>query len=154
MTVLLTTKTLKGILSYSLMIGTGTVYKISTPKTDKVYIGSTTTPINRRFSSHKSRPCCSCKELLELGECKIEALEVLYNCTKRELEIKEQYYLNLLKELTVNKKRAHQTKEDRRKQKADNNKKWKLENPELYKQKKRDENERRKERLAKKMEEG
>jgi len=136
------------------MIGTGTVYKISTPKTDKVYIGSTTTPINRRFSSHKSRPCCSCKELLELGECKIEALEVLYNCTKRELEIKEQYYLNLLKELTVNKKRAHQTKEDRRKQKADNNKKWKLENPELYKQKKRDENERRKERLAKKMEEG
>ena len=65
------------------MSQTGTVYKISTDKSDKVYIGSTTTPINRRFSSHKSRPCCSCKELLELGECKIEALEVLYNCTKR-----------------------------------------------------------------------
>jgi hypothetical protein len=95
------------------MSQTGTVYKISTDKSDKVYIGSTTQPLNKRFSQHKSdfkanaKKCCVSKELLELGECKIEALEVLYNCTKRELEIKEQFYLDLLKEKSVNKKRAY-----------------------------------------------
>lgn len=111
-------------------IKTGTVYKISTEKSDKVYVGSTTQPINRRLIQHKSRPCCACKELLELGECKIEALEVLYNCTKRELEIKEQFYLDLLN--SVNKKRAYQTKEQRKQQKAEGAIRWREANRERH----------------------
>jgi len=92
---------------------TGTIYKISTPKSEKVYVGSTTQAINRRLSSHKSSfktgKCeCVSRELFELGECKIEALEVLYNCTKRELQIKEQEYIELLD--CVNKQRSHRTK--------------------------------------------
>ena len=99
-------------------VKTGTVYKVSTDKSDKVYVGSTKQKISCRMWSHLSNKKCSCHELIELGECKIEALEVLYNCTKRELEIKEQFYLDLLKEKAVNKKRAHHTdqqkKEDNR----------------------------------------
>ena len=113
-------------------IKTGTIYKLSTEKSDKVYIGSTTQTINRRLIQHKSRPCCACKELLELGECKIEALEVLYNCTKRELEIKEQFYIDLLKEKSVNKKRAHQTKEQRKQQKYEDSKRWREANREKH----------------------
>jgi len=98
------------------MIGTGTVYKISTPKTNKVYIGSTTQKLNRRFYNHKSafnsgRCDCTSRELFELGECKIEALEVLYNITKRELAIKEQQYQDLLKEFLVNKNNVVPTPE-------------------------------------------
>ena len=122
-------------------IKTGTVYKISTEKSDKVYVGSTTQPLNRRFTKHKSRPCCACKELLELGECKIEALEVLYNCTKRELEIKEQFYLDLLNEKAVNKKRAHQTKEQRKQQRKESRnkcrQKWREENRDEYNEQQR-----------------
>jgi mevalonate kinase len=118
------------MLSYILMIGTGTVYKISTPKTDKVYIGSTTQKLNARMRQHRCSKACMSQQLLELGECKIEALEVLYNITKKELEIKEQYYQNLLKELTVNKKRAHQTKEDLKQQKKEDRQRWRAANPE------------------------
>ena len=118
-------------------IKTGTIYKLSTEKSDKVYVGSTTQPINKRFSQHKSDfkvsspKCCSCKELLELGECKIEALEVLYNCTKRELEIKEQFYLDLLN--SVNKKRNLKlTKEQKKIQNDIKVKRWREANREKY----------------------
>lgn len=138
---------------------TGTVYKISTPKTDKVYIGSTTQDIKIRFCNHKAgykagRSCASV-ELMELGECKIEALEVLYNCTKRELEIKEQFYLELLKEKTVNKKNAYTSNDQRKKDKAENYKRWRDNNPERYKfhSKARSTKKCEKECLAKNMEE-
>ena len=116
---------------------TGTIYKISTPKSEKVYVGSTVQALKIRFCNHKAghkagRTCASA-ELIELGECKIEALEVLYNCTKRELEIKEQYYLELLKEKTVNKKNAYTSEDQRKKDKAENYKRWRDNNPERYK---------------------
>ena len=69
------------------------------------------------------------KILFELGECKIEALEVLYNITKQELKIKEQYYLDLLKDKAVNKNNANQTKEQRRQQRNEASKKWKITHP-------------------------
>ncbi len=102
-------------------VKTGTIYKISTEKSDKVYVGSTTQPLNRRFTVHKSsfktgRCDCTSRELFELGECKIEALEVLYNCTKRELEIKEQEYQDLLKKFLVNKNKVKPTKKDKKEQ--------------------------------------
>jgi hypothetical protein len=102
-------------------VKTGTIYKISTEKSDKVYVGSTTQPLNRRFTKHKSdfkvnRCECTSRELFELGECKIEALEVLYNCTKRELVIKEQEYQDLLKKFLVNKNKVNPTKKDKKEQ--------------------------------------
>ena len=106
------------------MIGTGTVYKISTPKNDKVYIGSTTQKLNIRLSQHKCNKNCMAQQLLELGECKIEALEVLYNITKEELRIKEQHYLELLKELSVNKHRSFNNQQQHKDMKKESHKKW------------------------------
>ena len=108
---------------------TGTIYKISTPKSEKVYVGSTTQTINKRLSHHKYNKNCMAQKLLELGECKIEALEVLYNCTKEELRIKEQHYLELLEEKAINKKRAYTTKDQRKKDMAENDKRWRVNNP-------------------------
>jgi hypothetical protein len=98
---------------------TGTIYKISTPKSEKVYVGSTVQQLCKRMRDHRSsfstgRCDNTSRELLELGECKIEALEVLYNCTKKELQIMEQVYIELLD--CVNKQRSHRTSEIKQKQ--------------------------------------
>lgn len=117
------------------MIGTGQVYKISSEHTDKCYIGSTEQTLEQRFNVHKrqKKKSCMSKVLLELGECKIEALEVLYNITKQELKIKEQYYLDLLKDKVLNKRKAYQTKEQKRKQEKENLQRWRTANPEAVK---------------------
>ena len=119
------------------MSKTGTVYKISSLNSEKVYVGSTTRTLNQRLSHHKSRKTCMCKELLKLGECKIEALEVLYNCTKKELILKEQHYLDLLKETVINKKRAYTTKEERSQKSRERSKQWVKNNHEKYLEKQR-----------------
>jgi hypothetical protein len=64
------------------------IYKITCNNSDKIYIGSTVSDINSRFSQHKAKfkkynnytrgKRCSWSTvfcLLELGECKIELLE-------------------------------------------------------------------------------
>ena len=112
------------------MIGKGQVYKISSEHSDKCYIGSTERDLNTRFTSHKCDQRCMSKILFELGECKIEALEVLYNITKQELKIKEQYYLDLLKDKAVNKNNADLTKEKRKQQKKEQRQRWRIANPE------------------------
>ena len=111
------------------MIGKGQVYKISSEHSDKCYIGSTERDLNTRFTSHKCDQRCMSKILFELGECKIEALEVLYNITKQELKIKEQYYLDLLKDKAVNKQNAHTTKEQRKQQRNESKKQYRLRYP-------------------------
>ena len=111
------------------MIGKGQVYKISSEHSEKCYIGSTKSELNRRFGNHKCNKKCMSKILFELGECKIEALEVLYNITKQELKIKEQYYLDLLKDKAVNKQNAHTTKEQRKQQRNESKKQYRLRYP-------------------------
>lgn len=61
----------------------GIVYKISSPKGNKVYYGSTTQPLSYRFNRHRcdykaSRECCSCSILFEeygIADCIIEKVE-------------------------------------------------------------------------------
>ena len=85
----------------------GKIYKITSPSTDKIYIGSTTQPLNRRFDEHKSyyktsSVVQSSNKMLQYTDCVIELIEE-YPCdTKRELEHKEQYYMNLYREIIVN----------------------------------------------------
>jgi len=56
----------------------GTVYKISSAQTPKVYIGSTIQSLNKRFQRHKhnckNNNHCSSKEILLFGDAKIEKL--------------------------------------------------------------------------------
>jgi len=56
----------------------GKIYKISSPNCDKVYIGSTTLPLYKRFSCHLSQSKLkSCKSylLFDFGNCSIELIE-------------------------------------------------------------------------------
>tara|TARA_R110002012_G_scaffold117944_1_gene266049 strand:+ start:289 stop:852 length:564 start_codon:yes stop_codon:yes gene_type:complete len=81
----------------------GKIYKLTCDKSDKIYIGSTTQKLNERLCSHKTLDCNS-KELLELGEVKIELIEN-YSCnSKKELETKERYYIEKYKDIVINKR--------------------------------------------------
>ena len=116
------------------MIGKGQVYKITSEHTEKCYIGSTKQKLNKRFCDHRCKTNCMSRILFELGECKIEALEVLYNITKQELKIKEQYYLDLLKDKAVNKNKADPSKEHKQKENQKHSLNWyyrKIQNPEF-----------------------
>ncbi len=87
------------------------VYKISSTKTDKIYIGSTNNKY--RFSEHKSRYkkgllCESSKYLFDLGieYCSFEILEEFDCETFNEQLTKEQEYLDKFKDITINKVNA------------------------------------------------
>ena len=81
---------------------TGYVYKITSPLTDKIYIGSTTTPLDKRLSEHKSKykgyltgkgNNVSSFQIIKLGECKIELIENVVFDDKKQLRNKERYYI-------------------------------------------------------------
>ena len=92
----------------------GKIYKIIDNTNDKIYIGSTTQDLKARLRGHKSeckKKDISSKLILKNNNFRIELIED-YPCnTKRELEIREQYYLDTM--VCVNTKRAYMTKEDR-----------------------------------------
>ncbi len=87
------------------------IYKISSKKTDKVYIGSTTSSLGIRFSLHKyhyklflqnKKSYISSFELLKYDDCKISLIE---NCAcenKNELKKIEQKYLELNNCVNIN----------------------------------------------------
>ena len=74
------------------------IYKITSPHTDKIYIGSTTRPLNQRMHQHeyefkKNNYNCSSRLIFEYGKCKIVLVED-YPCNnKYELEKKESSYM-------------------------------------------------------------
>ena len=72
----------------------GKIYTIRSPSTDKVYIGSTTTPLSKRFSKHKCQYniyvnpekrtlYMTSYDILKHGDAYIELLE-LYPCNSKE----------------------------------------------------------------------
>lgn len=87
----------------------GKIYKITSKQTDKIYVGSTIQTLNKRFISHKTRYKCgnhhnmaSC-EILKYDDAIIELIED-YPCeSKTELEKREQHYMDLYKDIIVNK---------------------------------------------------
>jgi len=73
----------------------GRIYKITTPYSDKCYIGSTRRTIAQRFNGHKEvNNVCASKELIELGNAKIELLEEVDDIDNLQLRILEQKYMN------------------------------------------------------------
>ena len=89
----------------------GQIYKIVNDDfPDLVYYGSTIQNIKYRFNKHKSVKDCSCKKLFETNNAKIELVEK-YPCeTKRELEIREKYYVSNFE--CINRFVPARTKED------------------------------------------
>ena len=73
----------------------GKIYKIVNDDfPDLVYYGSTISELRKRFNNHKIKTnICASKKLFETNNAKIELVED-YPCeTKRELEIREKYYI-------------------------------------------------------------
>jgi hypothetical protein len=95
-------------------IKSGKVYKITGG--NKIYIGSTSTTLKRRFSIHKAiyrqwlndktKNTCSMFELFKnygLLGCNIELLEELKDCTKEKLLKKEAEYIKNNTDIAINK---------------------------------------------------
>ena len=94
----------------------GKIYKITSPHTDKIYIGSTICSLHQRLyihrynHKHKVDKTTSSK-ILEYGDASIQLIET-YKCkNKRELRIREQYHID--NNDCVNIKNAYRSKEDR-----------------------------------------
>ena len=90
----------------------GKIYKI-TGGNSLPYIGSTSVTLSRRFSKHKidktfylkhnkSNKCASF-DLLDFEDCKIELIELFPCNTKRELEIRERHWFDLIPNININK---------------------------------------------------
>jgi predicted GIY-YIG superfamily endonuclease len=78
------------------------IYKIVSPNTTSIYIGSTIKPLKRRLSRHKSKKDCKARYIIDAGDCKIELIE-FYPCeTEEELLDREDYYINKYKNICIN----------------------------------------------------
>jgi predicted GIY-YIG superfamily endonuclease len=76
------------------------------------YIGSTIQLLTKRLEKHKSRETCSCMDIINRNNFKMEVLEH-YPCNNvEELRSREQYYIDKID--CCNKRKAIQTKEERR----------------------------------------
>jgi hypothetical protein len=93
-----------------LILKTRTVYIVSSALTPKVYIGSTSQKLAYRLSKHKSRPSCKAREIIQLGEYKITPLCIVENCTRKEIELKEQDFIFCFKDICVNLKGTKDSK--------------------------------------------
>ena len=91
---------------------TAFIYKIICDNSDKIYIGSTVSNINSRFSQHKAKhkkynnytrgKRCSWSTvfcLFELGNCKVELIE---ECDYKLRYEREKFYINQNKDKTIN----------------------------------------------------
>ena len=64
------------------------IYAIRSHQTQQIYIGSTTQPLYKRFSKHKTMYCSS-KEIMKYQDCYIELLENYACVDKNELNRRE-----------------------------------------------------------------
>jgi hypothetical protein len=87
------------------------IYKISSPQTDKVYIGSTKQTLNRRFSHHKYNLNCSSKSIIAFGDAEIELVEEI---DEQNRLIRERHYIESYGEQCVNEIIPIRTKEETR----------------------------------------
>ena len=94
------------------------IYKIVNSEDDKIYIGSTRMKLNLRFSCHKTNK--DCKKLKDhfnqigLKKFKIELLQTVTVCSKKEARIYEQKYIDKIdKCLLLNKIHAYSDNYDK-----------------------------------------
>jgi len=96
----------------------GKIYKLVSKHSPIPYYGSTVQPLRKRLFEHKQRFKNNCKinyssfKIIELGDYKIELVEN-YPCnSKRELELREAYWIK--NNLCVNKKLSAITEEEKK----------------------------------------
>lgn len=99
------------------------IYKITSNNTNKIYIGSTTKPLHERLKGHirdyknfckfwierdmNGNPnCCSSRKILSYGDYNIELIDEFTYQTKEDIRLREQFYINLYKDICVNENNA------------------------------------------------
>lgn len=97
---------------------TYTIYKISNPNTDKIYIGSTKQPLDVRKSKHFNHfrtfnqglmtRYCSAYELLQ-GNPIFEQIEIIDTEDKKQALERERYYIELYRNICVNRHKPIRT---------------------------------------------
>ena len=108
---------------------TGLIYKIVCNKTGKQYFGSTTQSLAKRKALHKmNNNTSSSKEIIDLGDWRIEVIEEITYDDKSDLLNRERHYIEM--NACVNKNRPIITNEERKEQSKKNMHKWYLENRE------------------------
>lgn len=95
----------------------GKIYKIVSPNTDKIYIGSTTRTLPQRMQKHMcdlKSGLYSSKIILDAGNATIELIEV-FNCDNRkQLHQREGYYMKQYEKVCINKHIAGRTQHEYR----------------------------------------
>lgn len=100
------------------------IYKLSSPNTDLIYIGSTKQTLAQRFACHKSmykeylegkniRPCTSIK-IFEADDCEIHLIETIKVEDRREALFFEEFWRRVYSSICVNKCAAIRTEDERR----------------------------------------
>jgi hypothetical protein len=81
----------------------GRVYKLFSPSTDRIYIGSTCKTLQRRLAAHKRQSnTCSSNTLINYMDLQIECLEELTFTNRDQLLWRERHYYELHKDKCVN----------------------------------------------------
>lgn len=83
----------------------GFVYKITSPSTDKIYVGSTTKTLNQRFSRHKCSDThnCTSKIILSFDDAVINLIEEVEFEDVKELRDRERYHIKTNADKCINK---------------------------------------------------
>ena len=88
----------------------GKIYLITSPSTDKVYVGSTVNSLSARLRGHRAKPKenCSSREIIDLGNYVISLLHD-FPCNTREELLQEEQRVMELYPNKVNYMKAFQT---------------------------------------------
>lgn len=122
----------------------GKIYKLTSPNTHMIYIGSTIQPLETRFIIHrhetKHNKGNSSANMFIWGDPQIELIEN-YPCnSKKELLLREQYYMDLHSDYCVNARTAYTDKKEYGKKYRESERgrhqlnKWKEDNKEHMKE--------------------
>ena len=93
----------------------GKIYKIYSPQTDQIYIGSTFLNMSKRFGKHKTKYECYKKglyhyissfDILKYGDSYYEVLDRQKYNNKESLRIKENEFMEMYKNNIVNIRKA------------------------------------------------
>jgi hypothetical protein len=113
----------------------GRIYKITSLQTEKIYIGSTTTALNKRLSKHKSGykryqngkyRNTSSFEIIKYPDAIIELIEEKEFKDKKEMLFRERHYIEIYE--CVNKVIPIRTNEEQHNYNKEYNKKYKMDN--------------------------
>jgi hypothetical protein len=113
----------------------GIVYKISSPSTDNIYIGSTILSIKKRFIWHKGKyNYCSSNEIINYENAVIEPIEEVECQSLFDLRDRERHYIELNRDICVNKLIPNRTYKEYNDDNKEQHKQYRQDNADKIKQ--------------------